>query len=178
MGLLDQALGIVAAPLNIVAALDPTGLTGGVLGAAGLGGAQGPPGVVGAAGPAGGGGILDQVFGLAQQVTNLPGALVAGGQQQDLTGFSGGNGSRSTRTLVQTLDIASGRITTVIKAGSPFMMNKDVGIMRRVIKQTGALAQKIPRKMSKPSEMTQLKNQLVRNAFQGVTTGATRIECK
>jgi len=178
MGLLDSVLGIATAPLGIVAGLDPTGVVGGVLGTVGLGGAAGPGGQLGLAGPAGGGGVLQGIFDTAQQVINLPGALLPGGGQQDMTGFSGGNGSRSTRTLVQTLDINTGRITTVIKAGSPHLMNSDVKVMRRVIKQTAALEKRIPRRTVKESEMTKLKNQVIRNAFQGVTCAPKAIECK
>jgi len=178
MGLLDSALGIVGGAVGTVASLDPTGLTGQVANIAGIGGAQGPGGALGIAGPSGGGGLLDQVFQTAQEVINLPGALVTGGGRQDLQGFSGGNGSRSTRTLVQTLDINTGRITTVIKPGSPHLMNSDVKVMRRVIKMTAALNKKIPRKIQRESEMTQLKNQVIRNAFQGVTCAPARIENK
>lgn len=87
-----------------------------------------------------------------------------------LQGFSGGNGKTANRTLVQTLDLASGRIVrTRVLPGTPFLMNADVSAAKRVFKLSSKLHGKMPRRTVKESEVTKLKNAAVQQAMQTIS---------
>jgi len=84
----------------------------------------------------------------------------------DITGFGGGNGKTATRTIVQTLDLATNRIVSQkVLEGSPKLMNKDVSAMRKVLRISADLRKKTPKQATKPSKMTELKNAIVNSAI-------------
>lgn len=123
-------------------------LPGGVLGSVlGLVGGQGLLG--------GDGGNGDGVF--PTTVTLAP----------DLTGFSRGNGRTANRTIVETVDLASGQIIRRrTLPGTPHMMNSDIRAAKKVFRQSAALRKTLPTRKTKESETTKLKNQLVASAMQ------------
>lgn len=88
----------------------------------------------------------------------------------DITGFGGGNGKTATRTIVETLDLATLRITSrKIMEGSPKLMNKDVAAMRKVLKISAALRKSTPRVATRPSKTTELKNAILNKAIAGAS---------
>lgn len=92
------------------------------------------------------------------------------GEPGELQGFSRGNGRTANRTLVQTLDLASGRIIrTRVLPGTPFLMNADVQAAKRVFKLSSKLHGKMPRRTVKESEVTKLKNAAVQQAIANVS---------
>jgi len=171
MGGLDELLKPVASVLGIGAALDPTGLTSLALNTVGLG--QGP-GLLTAGGAIGG--LIEAPGALVQTLTGglLGGNGLAGGAV-DTTGFGGGNGRTATRTVVETMDLASGNITRrKVMPGSPFLMNADVKAAKKVFRQSAALAKRIPRRTVKESATTQLKNAAIDSAIRNANQGDER----
>jgi len=84
----------------------------------------------------------------------------------DTTGFGGGNGKTATRTIVQTMDLDTGRIISQkFLEGSPKLMNKDVAAMKKVLRISADLRSKTPKQATKPSKMTELKNAIVNSAI-------------
>jgi len=84
----------------------------------------------------------------------------------DTTGFGGGNGRTATRTIVQTMDLATGQITRVkTMPGSPRLMNSDVAAARKVIKSVGKLHNQMPRRTVKDSPATKLKDAAIAAAL-------------
>ena len=173
MGLLDS---IVATATGVVAAVPLVGapaagiigqVTAPVLQIAGevpvvgslVAGGDGDGGFLGLGGLLGGG---------AQEVPMgrpaLPGAL-AGERGQ----FGGGNGRFANITVVRTLDRVTGEIfTRSVKQGMPHIMNSDVAVCRRVIRQSTKLAKRIPRKTVKESKTKQLTDAAVDAAMRNV----------
>jgi len=92
-----------------------------------------------------------------------------GEQQVDLTGFGGGNGRFSKRTIIQTLDQTTGMIRSEIKSGAPHMMNSDIRAAKKVFRMSAKLHAKMPRRTVKESETTKLKNAAVQQALQNVS---------
>lgn len=163
MGGLDELLKPVASVLGIGAALDPTGLTSLALNTVGLG--QGPS-LLSAGGAIGG--ILSAPGELVQTLTGgLLGGVGAANGAVDATGFGGGNGRTATRTVVETMDLASG---TIIRRrmlpGSPFLMNSDVKAAKRVFKKSADLAKRIPRKTIRQSPTQELKDAAIEAAIR------------
>jgi len=185
-GLISSAIAIATSPLALV-------------GGAGAAPAPGAPGVPGPAPAGPGGAlttITDLPGQILNPITNVVGGTlaaavavpltiasaafdVAGGiisvfgpsgeQQVDLTGFGGGNGRFSKRTIVQTLDITTGRITSKVMEGAPHMMNKDLRAAKKVFRLAAKLHAKMPRRTVKESETTKLKNAAVQAAMKNVT---------
>jgi len=90
----------------------------------------------------------------------------------DSTGFGGGNGRTATRTIVQTMDLVTGNIIRVkTMPGSPRLMNSDVAAARKVIKSVGKLHNQMPRRKTKESDTTKLKNSLMQAALARATKG-------
>jgi len=84
----------------------------------------------------------------------------------DTTGFGGGNGRTATRTIVQTMDLATGAIIrTKTMPGSPRLMNSDVAAARKVIKSVGKLHNQMPRRTVKDSPATKLKDAAIAAAL-------------
>lgn len=194
MGILDTALAIPGTVIGTV-----VGTTTAVLGGVGgVSGPTGPAGEAGGGGLLTGGGVLDvfdPVFDLVAQIVALPVGAVdqalsllgggipgiaisaAGGAEAfarqapiDTTGFSRGNGRQATRTIVQTLDLATGRIvTTRTLPGSPHLMNSEIRAAKKVFRQTAKLHAKLPRRTVKEGEVTKLKNAAVAAAIANVT---------
>jgi len=75
---------------------------------------------------------------------------------------TGGNGVTHRRTVVQTIDNATGTIVREdIRRGAPFLMNDEIQIAKRVFKTVSKVAARLPRKTVKESSTTALKNQLI-----------------
>ena len=190
-GLVNSAIGLATSPLSLL---------GGATGAAGAAGAPGPTGATGALsvpGTGGGvmstlggavGGVLGPAVGGALAVASAPLGFVEAGlqvatgllnvfdpatgeQQVDLTGFGGGNGRFSKRTIVQTLDQSTGQISQKVMSGAPHIMNSDIRAAKKVFRQSAKLHSRMPRRTVKESETTKLKNAAVQKALQNVQGG-------
>jgi len=86
-------------------------------------------------------------------------------------GVGGGNGVTHLRTVVQSIDNATGNVIREdIREGSPFLMNKDMQTARRVFKMIGMASKRLPKKMVRVSEATMLKDQLVTSSLQAAIT--------
>lgn len=93
----------------------------------------------------------------------------AGPAAANLQGFSRGNGRTANRTVVQTLDLVTNKIIRErIMPGTPHMMNSDIRAAKKVFRQSAELHAKMPRRTTKESPTTQLKNQLVQRAMNNV----------
>ena len=149
-GIVSTALGLATAPLAIAGSVlaDPVGAVLGIAGAP-----------------------VQALAGLG--LGDLAGAARQNGVV-DTTGFAGGNGRTATRTIVQTMDLATGQIIrTKTMPGSPRLMNSDVAAARKVIKSVGKLHNQMPRRTVKEGEVTKLKNA----AVQAATARVTQIAC-
>lgn len=119
--------------------------------------------------------LADAVTGTGASGDVATGGFTTGGQQlpatgqiTNITGFGGGNGKTATRTIVQTLDLATMTIIAEkIMEGSPKLMNKDVNAMRKVLRISAELRKKTPKQTVHPSKLTELKNRLIDNAMSG-----------
>jgi len=190
-GLISSAMGLATSPLALL----------GGAGAAGPVGAPGPTGATGAltvpgtgTGGVGGvlsgavGGVVGTTMGAAATAVAIPMQFVEAGlnvatgllnvfdpatgeQQVDLTGFGGGNGRFSKRTIVQTLDQSTGQISQKIMSGAPHIMNSDIRAAKKVFRQSAKLHSRMPRRTVKESETTKLKNAAVSKALQNVQSG-------
>jgi len=79
----------------------------------------------------------------------------------------GGNGVTHLQTIVQSIDNATGAVVREdIMKGTPFLMNSDMIVARRVFKMLSEANAKLPRKTVRQTETTALKNQLVNTALQ------------
>jgi len=122
---------------------------------------------------------LDVLSGVVGGVTGIAGSIagvggLAGGAQPggpvNATGFGGGNGKTATRTIVQTMDLATGEIIRVqMLAGSPKLMNKDVAAARKVARVRASLNKTTPTKTTKVSPMKTLQNSIVQAAIANVS---------
>jgi len=100
-------------------------------------------------------------------------ALVGIGSPAAVSGTpgAGGNGVTHLRTVVQSIDNATGAVVREsIQEGSPFLMNKDMQIARKVFKMIGMANKRLPKKMVRVSEATMLKDQLVTSSLQAAIT--------
>jgi len=99
----------------------------------------------------------------------------AGGTAQQIIAATGGvtacpttTGRLRKRTIVETFDPATGRVCKqTIFAGGVAVRAADVAAAKRIFRQVSDLHGKLPRKLTKQSEITQLKNRLVKNALEG-----------
>lgn len=99
------------------------------------------------------------------------GAGGANGAGRPPQGFNGGNGRFSTRTIVQTMDLTTGKIVNEkMMPGSPHIMNSDITAARRVIRQSAKLARRIPRKTVRESKTKQLTDAAIDKAMRDVNT--------
>jgi len=121
----------------------------------GVGALTGQPGVAAASG-------LIASRGAESLIGTTPAAAV-----RRATGLGGGNGVTHLRTVVQSIDNATGAIVREsIQEGSPFLMNKDMQIARKVFKMIGMANKRLPKKMVRVSAATMLKDQLVESSLQ------------
>ncbi len=121
-------------------------------------------------------GTVLEMVGLQTGIGQGPGGLagMAGAVRPaapiDLTGFSRGNGRTANRTVVETLDLVTNRIIRRrILPGTPHMMNSDIRAAKKVFRQSAKLHAKLPRRTTKESETTKLKNAAVQQAIAHVT---------
>ena len=98
----------------------------------------------------------------AQQVAAaaMAGQLPASTMPRPDEGWSGGNGITMKRTIVQTLMIATGRITFTVEPGEPDLMKRDVQIAKRVFRRIRKLEQRLPKKTVKQGAAAQVKEKL------------------
>jgi len=116
----------------------------------------GQPAIAAAAGLIGGAGV--------QAITG-PSAAERARQREGTVG-TGGNGVTHRRTIVQTIDNATGDVVREdIRRGAPFLMKHEVQVAKRVFKTIGKLANRMPKRTVKESETTALKNQLTNKAL-------------
>lgn len=176
MGFLDSAIQQVGGLLGSVAALDPTGITGTALTLTGLS-TTAAPGITTPAGAITG--LIESPLGLLDQITGGILGGVTGGGVVDSTGFGGGNGSVATRTVVETMDLKTGKIVRrKVMPGSPFLMNSEIKAAKKVFRQSAALSKRIPRKTVRESATTQLKNAAIEAAIRNATSGDHQIVVK
>jgi len=84
-------------------------------------------------------------------------------------GIMGGNGQFSKRTIVQTINLATGLVVkTVVFDGAPFLMNKEVASLARVTRKLGKASRKIPRRVVKQSLASRLSEAALTDAIDGV----------
>lgn len=90
--------------------------------------------------------------------------LAAGGGP----GVSGGrgNGRFATTTTVSTIDLTTGDVVRSVNlAGSPFLMNRDIAVAKRVFRTATKLQGRLPKRTVRQSRSSQLKDQIVNNAL-------------
>jgi len=114
-----------------------------------------------------------------EDVLPIPGPLSGNGLQTrvrtapavvDMTGFGGGNGRQATRTIVETMDLATGKIIRrKVMAGSPHLMNKDVSAAKKVFRVSAKLHGRMPRRTVKESKSKQLVEAATQAAISAVT---------
>lgn len=77
----------------------------------------------------------------------------------------GAGASNRTRTIVQTIDPAGTVVKQQVLRGSPHLMRRDLLTAKRVFRLASKLHEKLPRRTVKESEITQLKNRIVKKAL-------------
>jgi len=88
--------------------------------------------------------------------------------------IGGGNGQVSVMTIVQTIDNATGAvIRTKTLRGSPFLMNNDIAVAKRVFRTVGKLSGRLPKKIVKQSEASKLKDEIQDAAFHAIRSGVS-----
>jgi hypothetical protein len=111
------------------------------------------------------------VFGAADIATQ---SLLGGGAAPTpLAAAGGGNGRFRTATLVRTVDVTTGQtVSERILSGSPFLMNKDLAIAKRVLRTANKLGRKFSRKTREKSKravlLDAIEDKAISNAL-GVT---------
>jgi len=181
MGLVDDLIGTVLAPL------DPLGLLGGVTGTGG-GGLAAPLNLVtGLAGTVTAlpGQIVGEAIGAVSGIAGIPGQILGGGAAAagagtvDMTGFGGGNGSVATRTIVETMDLRTGQIVRrKIMEGSPHIMNKDISAAKKVFRSVRKLDARLPKKTRARSKTKELADAAVDKAIRATQTECPQITVK
>ncbi len=84
-----------------------------------------------------------------------------------LVAMGGGNGVTSRRTIVQTIENATGEvIKQVVKEGAPHLMNKDLQIAKRVFRLSSKLHARMPKRTVRMSRTKMLTTQVVENALE------------
>lgn len=178
MGLVDDAINVVATVAGAAPIVGPTaegiiraagGTVAGTVGSVPIvGELLGSTGLIG--GPEGGSveGAFDPI-GMATRALDI-----FGGQPgaPSMEGFTGGNGRFSKRTIVETIDLTTGKIVMrKTMPGAPHIMNSDITAARRVIRQSAKLARKIPRKTVRESKTKQLTDAAIDKALRDVNSG-------
>lgn len=77
----------------------------------------------------------------------------------------GGNGREVTTTVVTTVDAAGTVLRTKVLKGSPFLMNRDLAIARRVDRVLGKAARKNAARRRGPSKRTQILDAIEQKAL-------------
>lgn len=85
----------------------------------------------------------------------------------------GGNGQVSVMTIVQTIDNATGAVVREkTLRGSPFLMNSDIAVAKRVFRTASKLGARLPKRIVKQSEASKLKDEIQDAAFSAIRNGA------
>jgi len=75
---------------------------------------------------------------------------------------TGGNGVTHRRTVVQTIENATGNvIREEMRRGAPFLMKHEIQVAKRVFKTVNKLANRLPKKTVRQSTTSALKDQLI-----------------
>jgi len=79
---------------------------------------------------------------------------------------TGGNGQFAKRTIVQTINLATGQVVKQdVLIGAPFLMNKAVAELRRTTRKLMKANAKIPRRTAKQSLGSELKDAALKKAI-------------
>ena len=79
----------------------------------------------------------------------------------------GGNGRQTTITTVTTIDNQTGQaVSRKVLRGSPYLMNRDLVVAKRVLRTAGKLGRKFSRKTREPSKMKQLTDAIQDKALR------------
>ena len=91
-------------------------------------------------------------------------SLIPGGTE--LAAIGGGNGREVTVTTVTTIDRATGQaIRQKVLQGSPYLMNRDMVVAKRVMRLSGKLGRKFSRKTREPSKQKMLMDAMMDKAL-------------
>ena len=113
-------------------------------------------------------------------IANIPGqvvqdvltGVVGGGGAVDTTGFGGGNGRFATRTIVETMDTATGKIVKrKVMPGSPHIMNAEISAAKKVFRQARKLDARLPKKTRRESKAKQLTDAAMDRALRETQSG-------
>jgi len=117
-------------------------------------------------------GLIEGAAGIIEGVAGIPGAILGGDGAAAAAPVTGGNGRVHTRTIVQTVDNATGQvIKQKIMMGSPHMMNSDIQAAKKVFRQSAKLAARMPRRTVKQSAASKLTDAVTQRAIQNVQGG-------
>ena len=106
-------------------------------------------------------------------LVSTPGQIAA-----NMTGFGGGNGKEATRTIVQTVNLLTGKIVRFkILPGSPHLMNSEVSAAKRVFKISSKLHARMPRRTVKESQTKKLTDAAIAAATANVTCPNPKPPC-
>lgn len=158
-GLVGKASKLIRSPLGVLAG-------GGLLGASITGGSSGEVGLGIVPEGGGGGGLLGGLPG-ADLLEELPivGGLFDDGVDQNLMAAK----QSGMRPKLETLVIATypnGAVELRSREnGRPALMSRDVQRMKKTIRTIRKVDQRIPRRVSKPSAMSQLQNAVLQGAI-------------
>jgi hypothetical protein len=106
--------------------------------------------------------VLDIPGQVAGAVLDVPGQVIGGvlggtANGGDVLGFGRGNGRFAYRTVIERMDIQTGKVMRMsVHSGQPFMMNKDVSIMKTTLKKISNVNKRVPRKTRAESRTKQL----------------------
>jgi len=116
-------------------------------------------------------GVLGAIGGPIQRGIDVP-ALIANPPAAALAQagiMSRGNGQFVKRTIVQTINLATGAVVNqVVLDGAPFLMNKEVASLARVTRKLGKANRKIPRRTIKQSLASRLSEKALTEAIDNV----------
>lgn len=179
-GIIKPLLGIaapavIAAPIVTRAALPAvTRAASRVLGTLGRGAATLPGQVaIGIGAGALGAGLVagDGAGGVPIGAGGAP--LMAGG-----AGALRGNGRFARQTIVQTIDLVTKTVArTEVFSGAPFLMNNEVRKLRTVARKVARANGRLPRRTVRQSDLSALKDNLVRQALTGASCPPSPPKC-
>jgi len=87
--------------------------------------------------------------------------------------FAGGNGRYVTVTTISTIDTVTGQtVRQKMLQGSPYLMNRDLMVAKRVLRTAGKLGSRFSRKTREPSKTKQLMDAIQDRALGAVLSNA------
>lgn len=105
------------------------------------------------------------------------GAAAPGGVPPGVMGLRG-NGQFARTTLVSTINLQTGQVVRQQEfSGAPFLMNNDIRKLRGIARKVAKANSRLPRKTTKPSPISQLRDATVQQALQIVQSGGARALC-